>query len=149
MPKLATPLTDIAIRNYKAKAKPYKVADGKGLFLHVKPDNSKFWLFRYRFEGNENTLSFGRYPEVSLTNARIKAGEALKNLAVNYNPSDVRKAIKAEKSNKQVNTFEVWARKWWQHWHVDKSPRHAEYVMRRLEADAFPSMQPPYCRYKC
>ena len=29
MPKLATPLTDIAIRNYKAKAKPYKVADGK------------------------------------------------------------------------------------------------------------------------
>ena len=113
MPKLATPLTYIAIRNCKAKAKPYKVADGKGLFLHVKPDNSKFWLFRYRFEGNENTLSFGRYPEVSLTNARIKAGEALKNLAVNYNPSDVRKAIKAEKSNKQVNTFEVWARKWW------------------------------------
>ena len=140
MPKLAIPLTDIAIRNYKAKALPYKVADGKGLFLHVKPDNSKFWLFRYRFEGNENTLSFGRYPEVSLTNARNKTAEALKNLAKDSNPSEIRKAVKAEKSNKQLNTFEVWARKWWQHWHVDKSPRHAEYVMRRLEADAFPSI---------
>ncbi len=140
MPKLAIPLTDIAIRNYKAKAKPYKVADGKGLFLQVKPDGSKYWLFRYRFEGRENTLSFGRYPEISLTNARSKVAEALKNLAKDTNPSDIHKAFKTEKSIKQVNTFELWARKWWQHWHVDKSPRHAEYVMRRLEADAFPAI---------
>ena len=138
MPKLATPLTDIAIRNYKAKAKPYKVSDGKGLFLLVKPDSSKFWLFRYRFEGKENTLSFGRYPENSLEAARNKVAEALKSLAKDVSPSDERKADKAKIVNKHANTFEVWARKWWQHWHVDKSPRHADYVMRRLEADAFP-----------
>ena len=132
MPKLATSLTDIAIRNYKAKVKPYKVADGKGLFLLVKPDSSKFWLFRYRFEGKENTLSFGRYPENSLEAARNKVANALKSLANFTNPSEIRKADRAEKSNNQANTFEIWARKWWQHWHVDKSPRHAEYVMRRL-----------------
>ena len=138
MPKLATPLTDIAIRNHKPKAKPYKVSDGKGLFLLVKPDGSKFWLFRYRFEGKENTLSFGRYPENSLEAVRNKVAEALKSLAKDISPSDERKADKAKIVNKHANTFEVWARKWWQHWHVDKSPRHADYVMRRLEADAFP-----------
>ena len=140
MPKLATPLTDIAIRNYKAKTKPYKVSDGKGLFLLVKTDSSKFWLFRYHFEGKENTLSFGRYPENSLEVARNKVAEALKSLARDISPSDERKADKAKIVNKHANTFEVWARKWWQHWHVDKSPRHADYVMRRLEADAFPAI---------
>ena len=140
MPKLAKSLTDIAIRNYKPKDKPYKVAAGNGLFLQVKPDGSKYWLFRYRFEGKENTLSLKRYPDISLTQAEQKARDAHKLIAGGLNPSDERKAIKAEKSNKQVNTFEVWARKWWQHWHVDKSPRHADYVIRRLEADVFPAI---------
>ena len=57
MPKLATTLTDVAVRNYKPKEKPFKVAAGRGLHLLVKPDGSKFWVFRYRFEGVENSLS--------------------------------------------------------------------------------------------
>ena len=60
-------LTDTQIRNtLKPKGKPYKKADDKGLYLLVNPDKSKWWRFKYRFEGKEKSLSFGVYPDVSL-----------------------------------------------------------------------------------
>jgi hypothetical protein len=39
------PLTDVAIRKAAPKAKPYKLADGGGLYLLINPNGSK-WLFR-------------------------------------------------------------------------------------------------------
>jgi integrase len=138
MPKLAKTLTDVAVRNYKPKDKPFKVAAGRGLHLLVKPDGSKFWVFRYRFEGDENSLSMGRYPDVSLADAEERVREAHKSIAQGADPSEKRKDVKAAKAANKTNTFELWAGKWWQHWHTSKSPRHADYVIRRLEADIYP-----------
>ena len=140
MPKLAKALTDVAVRNYKPKDKPYKVAAGRGLHLLVKPTGAKFWVFRYRYEGKENSLSMGRYPDISLADAEEKVRESHKSIAKGIDPSDNRKEIKAENQANKTNTFEKWADKWWQNWHKDKSPRHADYVMRRLQADIFPSI---------
>lgn len=39
-----------------------------------------------------------------------------------------------------VNTFEAVARQWWEHWRGPRSPRHADYVLTRLEADVFPAL---------
>ena len=36
------------------------------------------------------------------------------------------------------NSFEKVARKWWAGWSIGRSPRHAETLMNRLEADVFP-----------
>jgi integrase len=44
-------LTDTQCRNAKPKEKPYKLTDGKGLYLEVKPNGVKAW--RYRFELRE------------------------------------------------------------------------------------------------
>jgi integrase len=140
MPKLAKALTDVSVRNYKPKNKPYKVAAGRGLHLLIKPTGAKFWVFRYRYEGKENSLSMGRYPDVSLAGAEEKVRGAHKSIAEGVNPSDKRKDTKAEKEANTKNTFEKWADKWWQNWHKDKSPRHADYVKRRFEADIFPSI---------
>jgi integrase len=38
------------------------------------------------------------------------------------------------------NTFEAVARAWLEHWKGDKSARHSDYVIRRLEADVFPAL---------
>ena len=86
MPKLAARLTDIQIKNTKPKEKPFRVAAGRGLFLLVKPDASKHWVFRYQFEGKENNLSFGRYPEISLANAEKKATNTHELLAGGIKP---------------------------------------------------------------
>jgi integrase len=74
-------LTELAIRNAPRRAKPYKLSDGQGLFLLIKPNGAKWWRFRYRFglkhyakrgknTEKEKLLSCGVYPEVSLSEAR-------------------------------------------------------------------------------
>lgn len=44
-------LNDRECRNAKRQEKPYKLADGNGLYLEVKPNGVKAW--RYRFEIRE------------------------------------------------------------------------------------------------
>jgi hypothetical protein len=62
-------LNDKACKSLKPKEKPYKKADGWGLYLDIKPSGSKLWRFKYRFNGKEKLLSFGSYPIVTLTAA--------------------------------------------------------------------------------
>ncbi len=135
-------LTDTAIRSSKPLDKAYKLYDEGGLYLQVTPSGGKWWRFKYRFEGKEKLLSFGTYPEVSLLSARQRRDQARTLLASDppIDPSEKRKDEKAERVANKTNTFELWAGKWWQHWHTSKSPRHADYVKRRLEADIYPSI---------
>jgi hypothetical protein len=42
MPKLIVPLTDIQLRNAKSVDKPHKLSDGRGLYVEVMPNGSKF-----------------------------------------------------------------------------------------------------------
>ena len=52
-------LSDIKIRNAKPKGKPYKLADGGGLYVFVTPTNSKLWRLKYRYLGKEKVFSIG------------------------------------------------------------------------------------------
>jgi hypothetical protein len=40
-------LTDTKIRSAKPTEKPYKLLDGHGLYLDVRPSGSKIWRYRY------------------------------------------------------------------------------------------------------
>jgi len=74
-------LTDIEIRKPKPQDKPCKLADGKGLYLLLKPGGGKLWRFDYRFDGKRKTLALGAYPDVPLTKARERLEEARRMLA--------------------------------------------------------------------
>lgn len=52
-------LTDIACRSAKPKEKPYKKADGGGLYLYIKPDGAKYWRLKYYFLGTEKLMALG------------------------------------------------------------------------------------------
>ncbi len=132
-------LTDTAIKQAKYTGKPSKKADGKGMYLLV-ATTAKYWRMDYRFDGKRKTLALGVYPDVSLAEARNRRDNARKLLAAEppQDPSEKRQVEKAQKQANKNNTFQVWAGKWWNHWHQDKSPRHADYVKRRLDADIYP-----------
>jgi hypothetical protein len=66
------PLSDLKIKKAKPREKPYKLADGGGLYLLVKPNGSKLWRQKYRYHGKERILAHGQYPDVSLSQARKK-----------------------------------------------------------------------------
>ena len=70
-------LTEIAIRKAKPAPKPYKIADGGGMYLEVMPNGSKYWRLKYRFVGKEKRLALGVYPDVSIDDARA-ARDAMK-----------------------------------------------------------------------
>jgi len=131
-------LTDIAIRNAKAGAKPCKMFDGGGLYVEVTPNGSKLWRMKYRFGGKEKLLSFGAYPLISLKDARMRRDDARKLLANDQDPGEVKQAQKAAVKAAVTNTFEAVAREWFSKWKTDKAPTHFEKVISRLEHDVFP-----------
>lgn len=64
-------LTDIAVKNAKPADKQIKLSDGKGLYLLVHPNGSKYWQAAYRFDGKQKVFSIGTYPTVSLAKDAI------------------------------------------------------------------------------
>lgn len=101
-------LKDTEVRAAKPRDKEYKLSDGDSLFLIVTTGGSRLWRFRYRFEGKEKTLAFGKYPEITLLEARERTAQARKLLANGCDPMQVKQdaadAVKA--AEKPVETFE-------------------------------------------
>ena len=77
------PLSDNKVKNLKHKEKDYKVADGDGLYLLVTSKGSKLWKLRYSINGKSSTKALGKYPLVSLAQARAKREEIRSNIANN------------------------------------------------------------------
>ena len=99
-------LTNIQIINAKPREKSYKLFDSEGLYLQVNPTGSKCWRLKYRFNKKERTLSFGQYPEVSLSEAREARSVAKKNLSAGKDPNAVKKAKLHQNNVDGSNTFE-------------------------------------------
>lgn len=99
------PLTDLKIRKTKIDAKAYKLADGGGLFLLVKPNGSKLWQQKYRHLGKERLLSHGKYPDVPLAAARQKRDEARALLADGGDPSVQKRLDQIEAETQARTTF--------------------------------------------
>jgi integrase len=85
-------------------------------------------------------LALGVYPAVSLADARKRRDKARNDLLAGEDPSQLKREAKLTKALQDANTLEAVARQWWAHWKGPRSPRHADYVIRRLEADVFPRL---------
>ncbi len=94
-------LSDVKVRTAKPEAKAYKLTDGEGMVLLVHPNGSKYWRLRYRFGGKEKMLALGKYPEISLADARARRDEVRKLLANGVDPSESKKAVKVGRSKKR------------------------------------------------
>jgi integrase len=140
MPKLARPLTDIQPRTAKPKEKPFKLTDGGGLYLLVNPDGAKYWRMDYRHGGTRRTLAFGKYPEVSLAEAREKRLAARKLIDIDIDPSKDKKDKDRIKNEATANTFEKLAREWHSNKLTTWHPSTAKDTIRRLEIDIFPQI---------
>ncbi|MEL7029548.1 MAG: integrase arm-type DNA-binding domain-containing protein, partial [Pseudomonadota bacterium] len=99
------PLTDAQIRTAKPGEKPYKLADGGGLYLYVTAKGSKLWRMKYRFAGRENVLSFGPYPDRTLQSARRERDTARQHLVEGRDPSAVKRKLAAEATRQTSQSF--------------------------------------------
>lgn len=96
------PLTDVAIRNARPRARPYKMGDSHGLFLLVQPSGGKLWRLKYRIHGREKKVALGIYPEVGLAEARNRMREAREQLAHGLDPAREKQRAKLRGSWKRT-----------------------------------------------
>jgi integrase len=134
------PLTDVSVRSAKAKTKPTKLFDERGLFLLVTPSGGKWWRLKYRFEGKEKLLSLGTYPDITLKLAREARDSARTLVAQGIDPSVQRQATKSAREERSANSFEVIAREWYASHGPTLAPSYAVKVIRRFERDLFPTL---------
>lgn len=135
------PLTDAQIRNAKPnpKGKPWlKLPDGGGLYLVASYTGVKFWQYRYKIAGKENTYSIGEYPGVGLADAREERKRARELVTQGIHPTHQRQTNRLMSHAQNANTFEGVAREW-----IDKkksswTPYYLSQVERSLGSDAFP-----------
>ena len=131
-------LSDRACKGAEIREKPYKLADGGGLYLEVMPTGSKCWRLKYRFNGKEKRLALGVYPIVTLAEARAGREQAKKLLTANIDPSDARRDGRKEALKAAGNTFKAVAMEWHENQKDRWSDNHYNNVLHRLETDIFP-----------
>lgn len=80
-------LTEPKLKAAKPKDKEYKLFDGGGLYLLIRPTGKKYWKYKYRLHGKEKKLSIGVFPEIGLKQARQAHDQAKQLLTQNIAPS--------------------------------------------------------------
>lgn len=133
-------LTDVKARQAKAGAKDYKLADSGGLYLYVTTKGYKSWRMKYRIGSKEKRVTFGPYPDVSITDARDLRDSSKRLLRDGKDPAieQLRKKLAAAADSEQ--TFEAVARRW-HGMHASRwTPVHASDVIRSLEREIFPNV---------
>lgn len=80
-------LTDTALKALKPRDKTYTVTDDRGLYVEVFPTGGVVWRYRYRLNGKYEKLTLGKYPALTLKNARLKRDEAAHQVAMGESPA--------------------------------------------------------------
>lgn len=125
-------LTVKQIEAAKPKDKPYRLLDANGLYLYVPVSGKKVWQLRYKLAGKEKVMTVGKYPFVSLQEARDKAFLARKEVSEGIDP------IKDKKGDASSNTFESIYREWFAHKRSVWSEQYGDEIERMFEGDILP-----------
>ena len=129
---LKTPLT---------RDREYKLADSGGLYLLVTPAGGKLWRLKFRVDGKERKLAIGRYPEISLADARKEREAARAKLAQGNDPPRDKQREKIRARLSADNTFAAIAAEYCakrkrdgeKAW-ADSTVKRCEYLLSRLGA---------------
>lgn len=117
-------LTVRAIEAAKPKDRPYKLADGQGMYLYVSPAGGKSWRANFVVDGKQQTRTYGRWPGMTLADARKEhaRGRELPPAA-------------------DAPTFKAVARDWLKkHLPSLSNPKHRLQVENTLEQYAYPKL---------
>lgn len=98
-------LTAVEISQAKPRDKEYKLSDGGGLYLLIRPNGAKLWKHKVRIQGREQKLSYGSYPLVSLNEARTKRDETKLAMTRGEDPVQKRREDKLAAMFRSANRF--------------------------------------------
>lgn len=127
-------LTDAVCKAARAKDRPYKLTDGRGLFLEVKTNGAKVWRYRFELvrdgERRETVYTLGEYfsassretaeeaqarrtaQRLTLADARVARDAARDLVRQGVSPVQQRQHERLKREQDSANTFEAVAGEW-------------------------------------
>ena len=139
-------LTEKQIRAAKPRAMPYRLRDGDGLFLQVQASARaaggavKSWVLRYQLGQADKVHTLGRYPEVSLADARSMVVEKRRQARSGIDLTLAQRGAKARRIAENENTLEAVCRDYLARRKGKWSPRYTVQATRTLELHVFPQI---------
>ncbi len=131
-------LTELAIRNLKPRIRLYRVSDCHGLCLEVTPNGSKLWRFRFYHLGKAQMAALGKYPAISLAQARKLRDEAKTLLEQGKHPTTYKRAEKLRQAITGEKTFKRVALLWLETRNKTLDEKYAKQNLERLKQHVFP-----------
>lgn len=116
----------------KPKDKPYRLLDSNGLYLYVPVSGKKVWHLRYKIDGKEKVLTVGKYPLMTLQEARDKAWLARRDVSAGVDP------VKAKKLSVKDSSFSSIYQEWFDHKKQVWSAGYADELSRMFRDDILP-----------
>lgn len=142
MPKTTKPLTSTQVTQAKPKTKEYNLADGAGLYLRIKPNGTKLWLFNYHkpYTKQRSNISLGTLPPVTLAKARKTRDEYNALLADHIDPREHRISEYSKEAEAHANTFENVYAKWLKLKEPEISESYYKKIKNRLDKYIIPKI---------
>lgn len=131
-------LTVKKIESTKPTDKPFKLSDSGGLYLYIAPSGGRSWRYDYSFNGKRKTITIGKYPFISLAEAREERDRAKNILAHGKDPILERKNTVLLADIEKANTFKSIAEEWYQSKKASWSVSYAKDVNTVLDRDIIP-----------
>ncbi|MDN5732879.1 MAG: integrase arm-type DNA-binding domain-containing protein [Psychrobacter sp.] len=109
------PLTDSQIKRLKPSetctpSRPDKYSDGNNLRLWVRSTGSKVWVCDYKYIDKRQSLTIGKYPAMSLADARQRNQQIKDLIAQGINPKQDKQRLQADADG--TKTFDAIAQRW-------------------------------------
>lgn len=105
-------LDDIVLRNARPSDKPVTLRDGGSLYAVIHPNGSIYFQVRYRLDGKARKAQLGKYPKLSLKQARLDAIKLKDGVSENIDPIVEKMKRKADSKLNAESTFEMIANDW-------------------------------------
>ncbi|WP_038890696.1 integrase domain-containing protein [Vibrio campbellii] len=142
MARRVVPLTDKKVKSLKPAGKETIASDGKGLQLRIMPNGTKSWRFVYKSPatGKRSNMTLGKYPELSIANAR-KIVESYRELvALEIDPKHHRKEEKEKSEAIHQHTLFNVSQKWMELKRTEVTEDYAKDIWRSFELHVFPTL---------
>lgn len=118
-------LTELSIKRAKApRSGRLELNDSvqRGLCLRITANDVRTWVYRYRFAGRTKRLTIGRYPGISLQEARDAARRAYNAVCDGTDPSQEKKRAQREAERLAAHTFGAVAERFMREY--ERGPAH-------------------------
>ena len=129
------PLKVAEIQKLNPRDRRYTVFDGHGLGLEVMRSGLKVWRAHYRLASAHGVATLGRFPQLTLTDARKRHSALMAGVRDGLSPAEQQRAEKLAKERGE--TVKAFAEKYLTA-HVQRRRRDIAPMRRYLERDVYP-----------